>query len=91
MIELLLPYGFDTLECSWVKATISICTLANYSVAKKHQHPYTETSTETAKKGSSPEQRRFGGGVRRLVDKWLPTWIKAPGLDSLAAQASHEH
>jgi hypothetical protein len=40
MIELLLPYGFDTLEYSWVKATIGICTLADYSMAKKHQHRY---------------------------------------------------
>jgi hypothetical protein len=38
MIELLLPCGFDTLEYSWVKATIDICTLVDYSVAKKHQH-----------------------------------------------------
>jgi hypothetical protein len=38
MIELLLPCGFDTLEYSWVKATIDICTLADYSVAKKRQH-----------------------------------------------------
>jgi hypothetical protein len=30
--------GFDTLEYSWVKATIGICTLADYSVAKKCQH-----------------------------------------------------
>jgi hypothetical protein len=37
MIELLLPYGFDTLEYSWVKATIGIRTLADYSMAKKHQ------------------------------------------------------
>jgi hypothetical protein len=37
MIELLLPYGFDTLEYSLVKATIGIYTLANYSVPKKHQ------------------------------------------------------
>jgi hypothetical protein len=37
MIELLLPCGFDTLEYSWVKATIGICTLADYSVAKKCQ------------------------------------------------------
>jgi hypothetical protein len=37
MIELLLPCGFDTLKYSWVKAIIGICTLANYSVAKKHQ------------------------------------------------------
>jgi hypothetical protein len=36
MIELLIPYGFDTLEYSWVKATIGICTLVDYSVAKKH-------------------------------------------------------
>jgi hypothetical protein len=37
MIELLLPCGFDTLEYSWVKATIGICTLVDYFVAKKHQ------------------------------------------------------
>jgi hypothetical protein len=37
MIALLLPYGFDTLKYSWVKATIGICTLADYSMAKKHQ------------------------------------------------------
>jgi hypothetical protein len=37
MIELLLPCGFDTLEYYWVKATIGICMLADYSVAKKHQ------------------------------------------------------
>jgi hypothetical protein len=37
MIELLLPCGFNTLEYSWVKATISICMLANYSMAKKCQ------------------------------------------------------
>jgi hypothetical protein len=37
MIELLLLCGFDTLEYSWVKAIIGICTLADYSVAKKHQ------------------------------------------------------
>jgi hypothetical protein len=37
MIELLLPSGFDTLEYSWVKATIDICTLVDYSVAKKRQ------------------------------------------------------
>jgi hypothetical protein len=30
MIELLLPYGFDTLEYSWVKATIGIYTIADY-------------------------------------------------------------
>jgi hypothetical protein len=38
MIELLLPCGFDTLEYSWVNDTIGICTLADYSVPKKHQH-----------------------------------------------------
>jgi hypothetical protein len=37
MVELLLPCGFDTLEYSWVKATIGICMLADYSVAKKCQ------------------------------------------------------
>jgi hypothetical protein len=40
MIELLLPYGFDTLEYSWVKATIDIYTLVDYSVAKKHQQAF---------------------------------------------------
>jgi hypothetical protein len=40
MIELLLPCGFDTLEYSWVKARIGICTLADYSVAKKHQQAF---------------------------------------------------
>jgi hypothetical protein len=34
MIELLLPYGFDTMEYSWVKATIDIYILADYSTAK---------------------------------------------------------
>jgi hypothetical protein len=40
MIELLLPYGFDTLKYSWVKATIDIYTLADYSVAKKCQQAF---------------------------------------------------
>jgi hypothetical protein len=35
MIELLLPCGFDILEYSWVKATIGIYTLIDYSMAKK--------------------------------------------------------
>jgi hypothetical protein len=38
MIELLLPCGFDTLEYSWVKATIGICMLTDYSMAKKHNN-----------------------------------------------------
>jgi hypothetical protein len=38
MIELLLPCGFDTLKYSWIKATIRICTLTDYSVAKNRQH-----------------------------------------------------
>jgi hypothetical protein len=40
MIELLLPCGFDTLKYSWVKDTIDICTLTDYSVAKKHQQAF---------------------------------------------------
>jgi hypothetical protein len=40
MIELLLSYGFNTLEYSWVKATIGICMLADYSVAKKCQQAF---------------------------------------------------
>jgi hypothetical protein len=34
MVELLLPCGFDTQEYSWVKDTIDIYTLVDYSVAK---------------------------------------------------------
>jgi hypothetical protein len=40
MIELLLPCGFYTLEYSWVKATIAICTPADYSVAKNASSGY---------------------------------------------------
>jgi hypothetical protein len=40
MIELLLSSEFDTLKYSWVKATIDICTLADYFVAKKHQQAF---------------------------------------------------
>jgi hypothetical protein len=40
MIELLVPCGFDTLEYSWVKATIGICILLDFSVAKKRQHAF---------------------------------------------------
>jgi hypothetical protein len=40
MIELLLPYRFDTLEYSYVKAIIGICMLADYSMAKKHQQAF---------------------------------------------------
>jgi hypothetical protein len=40
MIQLLLPCGFDTLEYSWVKATIGICMPADYSVAKKCQQAF---------------------------------------------------
>jgi hypothetical protein len=35
MIELLIPYEFDTLEYSWVNATIGICTPVDYFVANK--------------------------------------------------------
>jgi hypothetical protein len=40
MIGLLLPYGFDTLEYSWEKATIGIYMLVDYSMAKKHQQSF---------------------------------------------------
>jgi hypothetical protein len=40
MIELLLPCGFNTLEYSWVKATIDIYKLEDYSMAKKQQHKF---------------------------------------------------
>jgi hypothetical protein len=56
MIELLLPCVFDTLEYSCVKAIIVICTLVDYSVAKKRQ--YDLDSIEPAK------DRRHHGGFR---------------------------
>jgi hypothetical protein len=57
MIELLLPCGFDTLEYSWVKGTIGICTLADYSMAKKHQHaPWHGAEQDIGKMGN--EERR---------------------------------
>jgi hypothetical protein len=40
MIESLLPRGIGTLEYSWVKATIVVCTLVDYSVAKKRQQAF---------------------------------------------------
>jgi hypothetical protein len=40
MIELLLPCEFDTLKYSWVKATIGICALTDYSMAMKHQQAF---------------------------------------------------
>jgi hypothetical protein len=52
MIELLLPCGFDTLEYSWVKATISICTLVDYSVAKKRQQQLERGSSARIRLGS---------------------------------------
>jgi hypothetical protein len=45
-MELLLTCGFETLEYSRVKATIGICTLADYSVAKKRQHLVTPQSDD---------------------------------------------
>jgi hypothetical protein len=64
MIELLLPCGFDTLEYSWVKATIDICMLADYSVAKKRQHPYNPNlffnpKREVRKENPKPEEEAF--------------------------------
>jgi hypothetical protein len=53
MIELLLLYGFDTLEYSWVKATIDICMLTDYSVAKKHQQRPPQPSTLSNKDGTN--------------------------------------
>jgi hypothetical protein len=40
MIELLLPYGFGTLGYSWVKDITYICTLVDYSIAKKCQQAF---------------------------------------------------
>jgi hypothetical protein len=37
MVQLLLLCAFDTLEYSWVKVTIGIYTLGDYSMPKEHQ------------------------------------------------------
>jgi hypothetical protein len=44
MLGLWLPYGFDSLEYSWLKVTIGICTLADYFVGKKRQQPFNTIS-----------------------------------------------
>jgi hypothetical protein len=63
MIELLLPYGFDTLEYSWVKATIGICMLADYSVTKKRQHLRPFLSTFSSCPTSHPSIRWSTQGI----------------------------
>jgi hypothetical protein len=74
MIELLLPYRFDTLEYSWVKATIGIRTLADYFVAKKCQHrdvpepaySHCATSLQTLRHfsaASAPSSQPAAGGM----------------------------
>jgi hypothetical protein len=68
MIELLLPYGFDTLEYSWVKVTIGICTLADYSGAKKCQH----AALFTAGSGSHSLGVSWGGGEVHHQDSLHP-------------------
>jgi hypothetical protein len=66
MIELLLPYGFDTLEYSWVKATIGICTLAYYFVAKKCQQPSKPSShQETEHKKEKKKEKGKRGRKRK--------------------------
>jgi hypothetical protein len=63
MIELLLPYVFDTLEYSWVKTTISICTLADYFVAKKRKHPRHTLVHHEPGHAACPQHRRPGPQV----------------------------
>jgi hypothetical protein len=38
--NILLPYGFNTLEYSWVKTTIAIYMLEEYSVANECQQAF---------------------------------------------------
>jgi hypothetical protein len=54
MIELLLPCGFDTGEYAWEKATIDICTLVDYSVAKKCQQAANALALLGSSRESSP-------------------------------------
>jgi hypothetical protein len=61
MIELLHACGFDTLEYSWVKATIGICTLADYSVSKKLQQAW-RRAPKAARKGASNILRAHSRG-----------------------------
>jgi hypothetical protein len=68
MIKVLHPYGFDTLEYSWVKATIDICTLVDYSVAKKCQQPPSSLGVLVGVHGTGPTHA-YGG---------LATHVPAP-------------
>jgi hypothetical protein len=69
MIELLLPYGFDTLEYSWVKATIDICTLVDYSVAKKRQqHHQWRSSFDGTNENREAPKHRDGKFVFEMVN-----------------------
>jgi hypothetical protein len=67
MIELLLPYGFDTLEYSWVRATIGICMLADYSMAKKCQE---YAPSERYVRYGDDKAERAVEGIRRL-ERWV--------------------
>jgi hypothetical protein len=79
MIELLLPYGFDTLEYSRVKATIGICTLADYYVAKKFQHPCGLDG------GWYPPGTSMGGLQRRSVGLSSGLWCSAFTISTLGS------
>jgi hypothetical protein len=60
MIELLLPCGFDTREYSWVKATIGIYMLADYSVTNCQsvcQNPIAQACTDTHPASAVSEPR----------------------------------
>jgi hypothetical protein len=81
VIELLLPCGFDTLEYSWVKATIGICTLTYYSVAKKHQQ--LATPTEEALDKELPVK----ASGKRAIDI-LPTMLIVGECSSSIAQTN---
>jgi hypothetical protein len=75
MIELLLPCGFDTQEYSWMKAIIGICTLADYSVAKKYQQiPSALTLLNTLAKQKLKWRQHLVGRPRRW-DRPTPLWL----------------
>jgi hypothetical protein len=58
MVELLLRYGFDTLKYSYMKATIDIYTLVNYSVAKEYQQ-LSRPSIKVAESGEAAVEHRI--------------------------------
>jgi hypothetical protein len=76
MIGLLLHCGFDTLEYSWVKATIGIYMLADYSVANKRQQHTLEVVSPRSQSRRTPEAVDEAAIVLPVAHQLLPTFAQ---------------